>query len=314
MSWQVFRSGKTKKKDVVKFERHLEDNLFALHNELVTGQYRHGGYERFSVYDTKRREIHKASVTDRLVHQVIYDCLALVFEPSSITDSYSSRPGKGSHRAVKTLRYFMNLAGGSCGCVFALRCDIRQYFKNIDHQILLKLIGRKISDPRTFTLIKEIVASFKSEPAATRGMPLGNVTSQIFANIYLHELDIFIKQKLGVRFYLRYNDDFVLLDESEARLVETLTRVRDFLAIKLKLEVPAEKTELRKISQGIDFLGYRVAPDFVLLRKNTKAKVLARLSERNVNSYLGLLAHADAFTFRQKVLADFFLSRAGSLG
>ena len=163
-AWCEFRRGKRGKQDVQVFERHLEDNIFALHEDLVSGVYRHGSYERFHIFDPKHRIIHKATVRDRLVHHAVCRVLMPVFERSFIFDSYSCRVGKGTHAAVKRLEVFARKVSrnyrGNC---YALQLDIRKVFDSVNHRILIKTLQQKISCERTNTLLTEIVESYSSE-------------------------------------------------------------------------------------------------------------------------------------------------------
>lgn len=299
------------------FEYHLEDNLFSLYEDLKFNRYRHFEYEHFQVFDNKKRDIYKAMVRDRIVHQIIFDYLEEFFEISFIKDSYSSRKNKGSHKAIKTFRYFIKLvSGGNKTQCFVLKCDVKKYFNSVKQRILLEIIEKKVEDKHVFEIIKEIIISFKKgnfddEDLLFKfiGIPLGNITSQVFANIYLNELDKFVKKELRVRFYVRYNDDFVILDNSKKRLKLYLLRIRTFLEEKLCLEVPVHKAEIRNIDWGVDFLGYIILKDAVLLRNKTKGKIFERINEKNISSYIGLLKHCDSYNLRQKIIFKFNNSR-----
>jgi RNA-directed DNA polymerase len=297
-SWRLFRRGKSQKSDVLGFERHLEDNLFALHNDLITGVYKHGSYNFFQTYDNKKRDIYVASVRDRVVHRLVYDYLVRIYEPLFISNTYSSRKGKGSHRAVKTFRYFANLIKGKkLAPCFVLKCDIKKYFCNINQEILLTELKKNIPDGNVFYVTSQIVRSFYA------GTPLGNVTSQIFSNIYLNIFDSFVKNNLGVRFYIRYNDDFVILAEKREQLGEILIRVKYFLSTELRLEIPAHKASIRKLDWGVDFLGYTILPNGILLRTRTKARMYEKVNRNNINSYVGLMKHCDSYNLCQKVIS-----------
>ena len=283
------------------FERHLEDNLFALRDELHAGKYKHSPYRHFPVFDNKKRDIHKAETRDKIVHQTLSDYLEKLFEPSFIADSYASRKGKGIHRAIKALRYFIRLAGEDC---FVLKCDIRKYFDSIDHNVLLSRLSAKIKDKKAFLVAEEIVGSFESEKGSRKGIPLGNVTSQVFANIYLDSLDKFIKQKLGARYYVRYNDDIAIADNDRVRLNTIRIAIQTFAKNSLLLEIPDSKTSIRKVSRGIEFLGSVITPEAVMLRGTTKAKIFSKMTEKNIHSKLGMLKQGDFFFLRQKLLSD----------
>lgn len=287
----------------MEYERHLAENLYDIHRELTNLTYMHGKYEHFVIRDSKRREIHEASTRDKLVHQVIYDYLVKIYEPVFIKDSYSSRVGKGSHKALKTFRYFARLASIGGGCIYVLKCDIRKYFDNVDHNILFELISERIKDAKTLNVIKEIITSFDAGDIVGRGIPLGNVTSQVFANIYLNELDHYVKAILKERFYVRYNDDFVIVDNDRARLEVDLRMIQKFVRDTLLLDIPANKASIRKLSWGVDFLGYNILPNCMLLRDKTKVKLYNNLNESNIESYLGLLKHCDSHNLKQKVMS-----------
>ena len=198
LAWQEFSRGKMKKLDVLEFKNRLEDNIFNLHQALKDKIYQHSDYTAFNVYDPKLRKIHKAVVIDRVLHHAIFRILYPLFDQNFIFDSYSCRIEKGTHRAVRRLEEFTRkLSQNNQRTIFALKCDVRKFFDSIDQKILLDLIKRKIQDDNAIELIEKIVRSF---PA---GLPLGNVTSQIFANIYLNELDQFVKHKLKEKYYLR---------------------------------------------------------------------------------------------------------------
>jgi retron-type reverse transcriptase len=209
-AWQEFSDGKMKKKDVLEFRSRLEDNIFELRQELKSKTYQHSNYIAFSVCDPKLRRIHKAGVKDRVLHHAIFRILYPIFDSSFIFDSYSCRIEKGTHRAVKRLEKFCRkLSQNNSRNIFALKCDIKKFFDSIDQNILLERIKRKIINVDTIWLVEKIIKSFP------RGLPLGNVTSQIFANIYLNELDQFVKHKLREKYYLRYCDDFIILSTDE---------------------------------------------------------------------------------------------------
>lgn len=315
-AWRKFKIGKNKKFDVMEFERHLEDNLFALYQELLEKRYIHLRYEYFKVKDPKKRDIHKANVKDRIIHQALYVYLQDIYEPFFIEDSYSSRINKGTHKAIKRLRRFAEeIAKRNNGYCFALKFDIKKFFENIDHKILLKLLNDRVKDKNILNLLRLVIESFNG--SAGKGIPLGNITSQIFANIYLHELDIFIKSRLKLQYYLRYNDDFIILSSNKMALFKYVNKIREFVGRGLLLEIPDNKIIFRKLNWGIDFCGYVILQDSVLLRQKTKKRMMERvreLSERHdggkssledlnktVNSYFGLLKHCNSYNLKEKI-------------
>ncbi|OHA50477.1 MAG: hypothetical protein A3A97_01405 [Candidatus Terrybacteria bacterium RIFCSPLOWO2_01_FULL_40_23] len=306
-AWFIYRRGKTKKFEVIAFERNIERELFLLSGNIISGSYRHGVYDRFSVQDVKKREINTASIRDKIIHQVIHCFLTEVYEKTFSEHSFSSRVGKGTDKAVDKLSFFLrserNWHYGKC---FALKCDIKKYFDNINHNILIGLIRRKIIDKKTMAIIEEIIRSFEREK--NKGLPLGNVTSQIFANIYLNELDCFVEKDFKIRKYIRYNDDFVIVDSNKKTLESLKGIVRKFLKQKLQLDTPKNKTVIRKFDWGIEFLGRIILPNAVILRSKTKTKILRNLSKENKNSYLGLLVNLNEFKFSRKLLTKLTLA------
>ncbi len=297
-AWREFRRGKRTKPDVAVFEFNLEDNLFSLHHDYEPDQY-----TPFFVRDPKLRHIHKAPVRDRLVHQTVFRLLYPIFDPQFIFDSYSCRQGKGTHAGVRRLYLFARrLSQNYRRPIWALKCDIRKFFDSIDQTILLGLIRKKIIDARTLQLVTKIVESFETRPG--KGLPLGNVTSQLFANIYLHELDWLVKHKLRQKFYLRYCDDFIILGCKREKLFSLVTIISDFLQKNLALVLHPHKITIRKLRQGIDFLGYVVRPHYVVLRTKTKRRILNKAPPANepaFQAYLGVLRHCRSFELLRKI-------------
>ena len=309
-AWEAFRREKTNKHDVQVFSLNLEDNLFALHTELKRKTYRHSGYEAFWVNDPKRRHIHKACVADRVLHHLLYTYLYELFDPTFIHDSYSCRVGKGTHKGVERVVTFARRESKNYTreC-WALQFDIKQFFASAHHQVLKQLLAKKIADQDILNLIFQVIDSFHTQEVPGAGIPLGNLTSQIFANIYLHELDIYMKHGLKARSYARYADDGIVLSVSKERLTELIFPISDFLQKELKLSLHPRKLRIRKLPWGIDFLGYIVLPRYVLPRTKTKRRLLKRIhaidkhddAEPMVQSYLGYLSHASTHRLREVV-------------
>jgi len=299
-AWKEFEKGKKNKPDVQEFSLKLMDNILSLNRDLSQGKYRHGGYESFIIHDPKQRHIHKAEVRDRMVHHAIYRILYPIFDESFIHDSYSCRNDKGTHKAVRRLEsFYRRVSRNYTHPCFALKCDIKKFFFSVDHEILLGLIEKKIKDTDVLSLIDEIIQSFSKEEG--KGIPIGNLTSQLFANIYLHELDMFVKHELKVRYYIRYCDDFVILSDDILYLENVCAEIKKFVEIELKLSFHKDKITIRKLKQGIDFLGYVVLPHHTVLRTKTKKRMLQRVNENNVSSYLGILKHCDGYRLEEKV-------------
>lgn len=283
------------------YERHLEDNLFELRDELRSGNYRHSAYHPFTIRDPKQRSISKATVKDRIVHQAMVNIIEPCFERQFIFDSYSCRVGKGTHAAVRRLRTFLRrVSENDTRTVYALKCDVRKFFASIDHDILLSLLERQIADERTIVLVKNIINSFQT--AEGKGIPLGNLTSQLFANIYLNELDRYVKMHLHEKYYLRYCDDFIILGLKRKELGELIVKIDAFLKHRLLLALHPNKVNICSWSQGIDFLGYVSLPHCALVRTKTAHRVLLRVAKNNLTPYLGVCSHADTRELKQVIL------------
>jgi len=304
LAWREFRKGKRSKLDVQIFEYTLEDNILQLYQELVSGVYRHGSYQQFRITDPKARVISKSSIRDRLLHHAIYRILYPNFDTTFVYDSYSCRNNKGTHKAFSRLTNLTRKISGNCTrpC-FALKLDIRKFFDSIDHEILMDLLRQRIEDEQLLSLLQNIIDSFEHSPG--KGMPLGNLTSQLFANIYLDPLDKFAKHKLKAKCYLRYADDFAFLSSNPDELLGYLVEVNQFLKTKLKLNIHPNKIYLRKFNWGIDYVGYVALPHYNLSRQKTVKRIFRRVDRllstsdsgtlaKSLPSYLGYLQHASS--------------------
>lgn len=315
-SWDVFKRGKRNTVHVQIFERYLEDNIFGLRDELATFTYQHGRYFQFDVFDPKRRHINAASVKDRLLHQAVFSILSDIMEKKFIFHSFSSRVGKGTHLACEHLkRMIYQVSGNGMLPCHSLKMDVRQFFAQIDHHILKQRLREAISDNKMLWICDSIIDSFHTQGMKHVGLPLGNVTSQLFANVYLHDLDIFMKQIYKQKFYIRFCDDFILLSQNKAELLSLISPIRFFLANFLHLELHPKKIIYRSLHQGIDFLGYIHFFHHRLVRTTTKRRMVRKLDEtlhlffeeklsassfnQSLQSYLGLLSHANHYDLSQ---------------
>lgn len=299
-AWREFRRGKRGKFEVQQFEYVLEDYIFQLRDDLVFGRYAPLPYTDFYINDPKRRHIHKAHIRDRVLHQAVFRVLYPLFDRGFIYDSYSSRVGKGTHAAVLRLETFLRKTSRNMRRpAFVLKCDIARFFDSVDHAILLSLLRGKIADCRAFCLVEQIVRGF--ETTAGKGLPLGNVTSQLFANIYLNELDQFMKCTLRLWRFVRYCDDFAIVLDKKGDFPEIIRLLRSFLTGQLKLTLHSKKIIIRSYVQGVDFLGYVLRPYHRTLRTRTKRRMLRRVCAENASSYLGVLEHCAGFKIRKTV-------------
>ncbi len=285
------RKGKQYRNEILEFSYNLEENLLKLQAELKSKTYKHGKYREFVVCDSKKRLIKAAPFRDRVVHHALCNVIEPIFEKGFIGDSYACRKGKGTHRAIKRVEEFWRSAEDSQNFkekrLYCLQCDVSKYFDSIDHEILMSIIRKKISDRDTLRLIEEVVSSdghkrFHENLFDYRmtGIPIGNLTSQLFANIYLNELDRFVKHGLGEKSYVRYMDDFLILSHDKGSLQLLKQEIKEFLADNLELALHPTKANVFPVDKGIDFLGYRIfggAGEYRLLRKSTIKRFMKKM-------------------------------------
>lgn len=298
------------------FAYSVEENLLALHERLASGAYVHGAYVSFYLNDPKRRHIHKALVVDRVLHHAIHRVLYQLFDQWFLYDSFSSRLDKGTLRAVDRFeKLAWRLSANNTKTVWILKCDVRKFFDSIDHEILLRLLKDKLPDKKLIALLESVIRSFKTKEG--KGIPLGNLTSQLFANIYLDQLDQFVKRTSRFKNYVRYADDFVLLANSKVELELLLSNISHFLNNQLKLELHPAKVIFQKWHQGVDFLGFVSFPYYRILRTKTKRRILRRVAlthdqwkqgkrsyeslNQTVLSYLGRIKHCRARGVEKKI-------------
>ena len=304
-AWKDFLRGKRSRKDVQEFELNLMSNIFSLRCDLTDKTYRHSPYHAFNISDPKPRNIHKASIRDRLLHHAIYRVLYPFFDKTFIADSYSCRIDKGTHKAINRFREFARkVSHNNARTVWVLKCDIKKFFASIDQAVLLDIVNQYIPDNDIRWLISQIVFSFCSTEKG-KGLPLGNLTSQLFVNVYMNEFDQFVKHKLKAKYYIRYADDFVILSENKIWLESILPQIKDFLGNKLKLQLHPDKVYIKTVASGVDFLGWVNFPNHIVLRTKTKRRMMSRIKEspvpETVASYLGLLKHGCGYTIKKEI-------------
>ncbi|OHA93466.1 MAG: hypothetical protein A3H52_01520 [Candidatus Zambryskibacteria bacterium RIFCSPLOWO2_02_FULL_39_26] len=310
-SFKEFERGKKFKPDVAEFKSRLVENLMSLNSDIMFGNYKHGGYFHFKVSDPKPRDIHKASVRDRVVHHAIYRALYPYFDSKFIFDSYSCREGKGTHRALKQFEFFGGKESRNFSrTVWVLKCDIRKCFASVDHNILKNILGEHIKCNHTFSVVCNIIDSFSSHIYAIAdmgkvGIPLGNLTSQLFINIYLHKFDFWIKREVKISKYIRYADDFTVFSQSKAKLEFLLEQVKEFLEKELRFEIHPDKVFIKTLARGVDFLGWVHFPKYRVLRNKTKVRMRRNIKNNPktgvITSYLGLLQYGNAYNLSIKV-------------
>lgn len=293
---------------VARFHFDLEHELWRLHEELSSKTYRPGAYRSFFVYEPKKRLISAAPYRDRVVHHALTGILEPLFERSFIFDSYACRKGKGTHAAVDRCQHYARRFR------YVLKADIRKFFPSIDHEILRRLVARKVKDPNALWLTGLIVEhSNPQEPVLDwfpgddlftpterrRGIPIGNQTSQFFANVYLDPLDHFVKDKLRMKGYVRYVDDFLIFSNSKQELADVREEVGGFLE-QLRLRLHRKKTVIFPSSEGIAFLGYRVFATYRLLAKGNVWRFRRRMRGMQEEYARGKLGHQD---IRQRIMS-----------
>jgi len=288
--------------DILEFGFSAEENILALQKELFSGAYCHGGYRTFILTDSKKRTIEVAPFRDRVVHHAVVAAIEPEFERTFIFDSYACRRNKGTHAAFRRTRSFARRVSRNFSRpAYMIQCDITKYFNSVDHAILFSLIKKKIKNETILRVVSEIIRSKPGE----RGIPIGNLTSQLFANIYLNELDHFVKHRLGARFYVRYMDDFLLFHESPRVLAAWKAMVQKFLAEKLLLTLHRKRSGIQPVSM-VDFLGYVLFPHYTLLRKSSVRRIVQKIkrgdcSLDSVAAWNGYMKHADTFLLRKKL-------------
>ncbi len=330
LAFQKARKRKTLKNYVIEFETDLQSNLKELKHELENFTYSPYPLTTFIVYDPKTRKISASHFRDRVVHHALCNIISPIFEKTFIPASFANRKGKGTHPAIRRFEQFLSqttfyhkktLERERVDIFsYALKADIRHYFETVDHEILLTLIRRKIKDQNIIWLIKTILENHKTQ-IPNKGMPIGNLTSQFFANVYLDRLDQFVKHELRVKNYLRYVDDFVILHSDKNLLEKWKKEINDFLIQNLELELHPEKSRIIPLKRGISLLGYRVFGKYRLIKKSNARRIWKRLyafkkkydrgeivREEIVQSLEGWLAYAEfanTYNFRKKVMAKF---------
>lgn len=340
--WQASRRGRRGKRfsrAAATFEHDLEGELVRLHEELRAGTFRFSGYRTFTIEQPVRREIRAAPYRDRVVHHAICGELEPVVERHLIHDTFACRLGKGSHRALDRLQHFLRRG------TWVVKVDVRKYFFTIDHGVLLEQLRRLYHDPCLDALLTQLLSTFDAGPGFAfgvsqpaphggggglhrpRGLPIGNLTSQLFANFYLGPVDRLIREEMGVRHYVRYMDDFVLV-APDRRTAKEWKRAVEVLLKARWLTPHPRKTQILPVHNGVRFLGFRVYPHHRrILRDNLKRftrrmrKHAQRVSggradveavSRSLNSWLGWVGDAEHSRLLNEVLAPIRFQPPGS--
>jgi retron-type reverse transcriptase len=270
LAYKKARKGKGWQDTVKRFDKNLEDNLKAIQNSLIDKTFTTSNYTEKTIHEPKKRIIYKLPFSpDRIVQHAIMNIIEPIWNNLMIYDSYSCRTGKGIHAASRrTMEYIKKVNPGYC-----LQMDISKFYPSINHDILFKIIQKKIKCKDTLDLLENIINSMPGN----KNVPIGNYTSQWFGNLYMHELDEFLKQEVGVKHYIRYCDDFILLHKDKTHLHELAVIIKEFIT--QKLDMSLSQSDIFPLSHGIDFVGYRHFPKYVLVRKSTAKRIKHRLQK-----------------------------------
>ena len=263
---KLSRKGKGYRKEIILFNLKQEEYIMWLYEKLKTGTYKHSGYAVFYVTEPKLRKIEKSKYIDRIVHRFVVDnFLEPYFVPAFVNTSYACLKGRGMHTACIEVQKAMKHLSRTWGRYYILKMDVRKYFQNIDKDILYKILNKKIQDNKLLWLLKEIIYSNEGK----KGLAIGNYTSQMFANIYLNEIDQYVKNNLKCKYYFRYLDDSIAMFKTKEEAKIALERITVFLKDRLELELN-EKTQIFKNTQGINFCGYKINENRLKIRDKRK--------------------------------------------
>jgi retron-type reverse transcriptase len=331
-AFRAARRGKRDRAAVASFEFDLEHNLLTLEAELRDRTYRPGSYTNFYIYEPKRRLVSAAPFRDRVVHHALCQVIETIWEARFIATNYACRLGKGTHKALDQAHDWVRRYR------YAFHGDIVKYFPSIDHQILRGSLARRIADRQTMWLVDQILNSGAGILAGEcpmiyfpgddlfaanrpRGLPIGNLTSQFWANVYLHELDVFVKHQLRCPAYLRYMDDFVLFADDKVRLHTWKEAIQDFLATRLRLVMHPKKSLVIPVKVGLDFCGFRLYPTHRRLRRSSVRRFVRRFRRQriayqrgelsldewstSVRCWIAHAAHGDTWRLRRRIFADY---------
>lgn len=331
-AWCEARRGKRYREEVMLFSDNLESNLIEIQNHLINGTYRVGRYRPFFVYEPKKRLVMALPFRDRVVQWAIYRQLFPLLERQFIDDSFACRKQKGTHKAADRLQYWLRQTDRRAERYYYLKLDVSKYFYRVDHAVLIGILRRKIKDKRLISLLATIINSEETkfglptgcDPDAIAfddwldevGMPIGNLTSQMFANVYLNEVDQFAKHELRLHYYIRYMDDIIILHPDKSYLWEVKAEIERYLNENLHLQLN-RKTTIRPCSMGIDFVGYRIWATHRTLKKSTAKRIKHRIGflaealktgeitkerfDRAVASYNGMMEHFDSGGFKNEL-------------
>ena len=286
---KLSRKGKGYRKEIILFNLKQEEYIMWLYEKLKTKTYKHSGYSVFYVTEPKLRKIEKSIYIDRIVHRWVVDnFLEPYFVPTFVNTSYACLKKRGMHKACLDVQNAMKHLSRTWKDYYILKMDVRKYFQNIDKDILYRILNRKIQDNKLLWLLKEIIYSNEGK----KGLAIG-YTSQMFANIYLNEVDQYIKNKLHCKYYFRYLDDSICMFKTKEEAKIALEKIKKFLRDNLELELN-EKTQIFKNKQGVNFCGYKINPYRLKIRDRGKRKLKKKVKELKYKIQVGEISSKEA--------------------
>ena len=314
---KALRGGNKYTLEAIEFASNETYNLNKLRMSLIDESYQFSGYMRFKVYEPKERVIDAPHFNDKIVQLAINNVLKEVYQPCFIYDSYASLDNKGTHACVDRISYFMRKANWQYGeDAYIVKLDIKKFFYSIDRDILKEILTKKVKCQKTLNLLYKIIDS--ADSIDEKGLPLGNTLSQLFANIYLNEVDQYSKRKLGIKYYIRYMDDTIIIVENKEKAKEVKDLIIDFNNKKLNLRMNEKKSKIFPINQGVNAIGFKIHPTHRLLRNDSKKKIKKKAkkmkplietrrmtiekAEQILNSWLGHSSHGDSHNFITKLI------------
>lgn len=320
-AYRTCLKGKSKyKPEAMRFALDEVYNLQQLRQSLIDETYEFDGYISFTVFEPKERMVDAPHFKDKIVQLAINNVLKEVFVPCFIHDSYACMDGRGTHKCADRISHFLRKTKWDYGDkAYIIKGDVSKFFYTIDREVLKKLLARKIKCTKTIRLLFKIIDS--ADVLDLRGLPLGNTISQVSANIYLNELDQFCKRKLGLKYYIRYMDDFIVITKTKDEANRILKLINEFIEAKLHLKLNQDKTKIFPIDQGVNSIGYKIHATHRLLRNSSKKKIkrkvramprliregrlTVRKAEQMLNSWKGHADYANNYNFIQSLIKKY---------
>lgn len=337
-AYYLARRGKRSKPSVCQFDFFLENNLIRLKHLLSSSSYTPSPYAHFTIYDPKTRQVAAPAFRDRVLQHSVVSTIEPLFEKKFIFDSYACRKGRGTHFGAKRVKRFLMAARCFFGHekkIYVLQCDIQKFFQSISWDILLTLISKTIRCQKTLDLIRKIITTHEKTTGKAlnqlslfspvvcetqavsvnerKGLPIGNLTSQLFANIYLSELDHFVKETLRERWYARYMDDFLIIHPDKSHLREVREKIRTFLKETLDLRLHPKKVTTKSVNEGVPFVGYRIFYDHMLVRGSTLRRMQKKYRKRVKLFRKGLISEDKLFQTHSSIWGHLKHANAHSL-